>query len=68
MEYSSENSNYSEDESVTAHSKDESREEETDAEVEDTVDNGKGILSTPVSKKGELSDYNTPIADLLRTN
>jgi hypothetical protein len=32
------------------------------------VDNGKGILSTSVSKKGELSDYDTPIVDLLRTN
>jgi hypothetical protein len=68
MEYSSENSNYSEDESVTAHSKDESREEETDAEVEDTVDNGKGNVSTPVSRKGVTSDYDTPIADLLRPN
>jgi len=42
--------------SVTSHSKEESGEEETDAEVEDTVDNGKGNLSTPVSRKGVTSD------------
>jgi hypothetical protein len=55
-EYSTDDSNYSEDESVTSHSKEESGEEETDAEVEDTVDNGKGNLSTPVSRKGVTSD------------
>jgi hypothetical protein len=67
-EYSSDNSNYSADESVTSHSKDESGEEETDAEVEDTVDNGKGNVLTPVSRKGVTSDYDTPIVDLLRPN
>ena len=67
-EYSTDDSNYSEDESVTTHSKEESGEEEADDEVEETVDNGKGNLSTPVSRKGELSDYDTPIADLLRHN
>ena len=41
-------------------------EEEADDEVDD---NGKGNLSTPVSRKGPLlSDYDTPIADLLRHN
>jgi hypothetical protein len=55
-EYSTDDSNYSEDKSVTSHSKEESGEEEADDEVEDTVDNGKGYLSTPVSRKGELSD------------
>jgi hypothetical protein len=55
-EYSTEDSNYSEDESVASHSKEESGEDEADAEVEDTVDNGKGNLSTPVSRKGETSD------------
>jgi hypothetical protein len=68
MEYSTDASNYGEDESVTSHSKEESGEEETDAEVEDTVDNGKGNLLTPVSRKGVTSDYDTPIADLLRHN
>ena len=67
-EYSTDALNYSEDESVTSHSKEESGEEETDAEVVDTVDNGKGNLSTPVSRKGVTSEYDTPIADLLRPN
>jgi len=35
--------NYSEDESVTPHSKEKSGEEEADDEVEDTVDNGEEI-------------------------
>jgi len=59
-------SNYSEGKSGTSNSKEERGKEEE--EVEDTVDNWKGILSTPVSKKGEVSDYDTPIVDLLRTN
>ena len=67
-EYSTDALNYSEDGSVTSHSKEESGEEETDAEVEDTVDNGKGNLSTPVSRKGVTSNNDTPIADLLRHN
>jgi len=65
--HSPDDSNYSDDESVTSHSKEEGREEED--EVEDADDNAKGILSTPVSRKGPvLSDYDTPIADLLRDN
>jgi hypothetical protein len=65
MEYSTETSNCSEDEYVTSDSKEESGEEATDAEEED---NGKGNISTPVSRKGVTSDYDTPIADLLRHN
>jgi hypothetical protein len=66
-EHSPDDSNYSDDESVTSHSKEEGGEEED--EVEDAEDNPKGILSTPVSRKGPvLSDYDTPIADLLRDN
>jgi hypothetical protein len=59
-------SNYSEGKSGTSNSKEERGKEEE--EVEDTVDNWKGILSTPVSKKGEVLDYDNPIADLLCTN
>ena len=65
-ESSTDDSNYSEGKSGTSNSKEESGKEEE--EVEDTVDNRKGILSTPVSKKGEVLDYDTPIVDLLRTN
>jgi hypothetical protein len=68
MESSTDDSNYSEGKSGTSNLKEESGEEEEEDEVEDTVDNQKGILSTPVSKKGEVSDYDTPIADLLHTN
>ena len=65
--HSPDDSNYSDDESVTSHSKEEGGEDED--EVEDADDNAKGILSTPVSRKGPvLSDYDTPIADLLRDN
>jgi hypothetical protein len=74
-EYSTDASNYSEEESVTCDSKEESvtcdskeesGEEPTDAEEEA---NGKGLISTPVSRKGGVtSDYDTPIADLLRHN
>ena len=47
----------------------ESEEEEKDADEENTDFNEKGNLSTPVSRKGPgLSDYDTPIADLLRHN
>jgi hypothetical protein len=64
-ENSTEGSNYSEDES----SEEESVEEEKDTEEENTDFNEKGNLSTPVSRKGPgLSDYDTPIADLLRHN
>ena len=46
-----------------------SEEEEKNAEEENTDFNEKGNLSTPVSRKGPgLSDYDTPIADLLRHN
>jgi hypothetical protein len=65
-ESSTDDSNYSEGKSGTFNSKAECGEQED--EVEDTVDNRKGILSTPVTKKGEVSDYDTTIADLLRTN
>ena len=65
-ESSTGDSNYSEGKSGTSNSKEESGEEEE--EIEDDEDNPKGILFTPVSKKGEVSDYNTPIADLLHTN
>jgi hypothetical protein len=69
-ENSTEGSNYSENETSEEESvEEETEEEEADDEVEDTVDNGKGNLSTPVSRKGPgLSDYDTPIADLLRHN
>jgi hypothetical protein len=67
-ENSSEGSNYSEDESSEEESVEEkSEEEEKDAEEENTDFNEKGNLSTPVSRKGPgLSDYDTPIADMLR--
>ena len=68
MESSTDDSNYSEGKSGTSNSKEESGEEEEEDDVEDTVDNPKRILSTPVSKKGEVSDYDTPIVDLLCTN
>ena len=65
-EYSTDTSNYSEEESVSCDSKEESGEEPTDAEEEA---NGKGLILTPVSRKGGVtSDYDTPIADLLRHN
>jgi hypothetical protein len=69
-EISSEGSNYSEDESSEEESvEEESEEEEKDADEENTDFNEKGNLSTPVSRKGPgLSDYDTPIADLLRHN
>jgi len=67
-ESSTDDSNYSEGKSGTSNSKEESGEEEEEDDVEDTVDNPKRILSTPVSKKGEVSDYDTPIVDLLCTN
>jgi hypothetical protein len=65
-ESSTDDSNYNEGKSGTSNSKEESGEEED--EVEDAEDNPKGILSTPVSKKGKVSDYDTPIVDLLLTN
>jgi hypothetical protein len=68
LESSTGDSNYSEGKSGTSNSKEESMEEEDEDEVEDDEDNLKGILSTPVPKKGEVLDYDTPIADLLRTN
>jgi hypothetical protein len=64
-ESSTDASNYSEEDSVSCDSKEESGEEPTDAEEEF---NGKGLISTPVSRKGVTSDYDTPIADLLRHN
>jgi len=64
-EYSTDASNYSEDEYVTSVSKEESGEEATDAEEED---NGKGNISAPVSRKGVTSDYDTPIVNLLHHN
>jgi len=69
-EKSSEGSNYSEDESSEEESvEEESEEEEKDADEENTDFNEKGNLSTPVSRKGPgLSDYDTPIADLLCHN
>jgi hypothetical protein len=67
-ESSTDDSNYNEGKSGTSNSKEESGEEEEEDEVEDAEDNPKGILSTPVSKKGKVSGYNTPIVDLLRTN
>jgi hypothetical protein len=62
MEYSTDASNYSEEKCFSSDSKEESGEEAIDAEEED---NGKGNISTPVSRKGVTSDYDTPIADLL---
>jgi hypothetical protein len=67
-ESSTGDSNYNEGKSGTSNSKEESGEEEEEDEIEDDEENPKGILSIPVSKKGEVSDYDTPIADLLRTN
>jgi hypothetical protein len=64
-EYSTDASNYSEEDSVSCDSKEESGEEPTDAEEES---DGKGLISTPVSRKGVTSDYDTPTADLLRHN
>ena len=64
-EYSTDASNYSEDEYVTSVSKEESGKEATDAEEED---NGKGNISAPVSRKGVTSDYDTPIVNLLHHN
>ena len=69
-ENSSEGSNYSEDASSEEESvQGEIEEEEKDHDEECTDFNDKGNLSTPVSRKGlVLSDYDTPIADLLRDN
>jgi hypothetical protein len=64
-EYSTDALKYSEEDSVSCDSKEESGEEPTDAE-EDF--NAKGLISTPVSRKGNTSDYDTPIADLLCHN
>jgi hypothetical protein len=69
-ENSSEGSNYSEDNSSEEESvEEELEEEEKDADEENTDFNEIGNLSTLVSRKGPgLSDYDTPIADLLRHN
>jgi len=64
-EYSTDALNYGEEDSVSCDSKEESGEEPTDAEEES---NGKRLILTPVSRKGVTSDYDTPIADLLRHN